>query len=110
MTVEDFIKMVASAVAQQVASAPPKSFSVNRTNVSGQSSAQTTQLPQIMAELTDTLRLDLEFRKQHILQTQQVLEAMRLQNESLEDLINEMRENNNLAKRHLKKLKAEAEG
>lgn len=105
MNIEEFVKIISVAVAQQVSQAPPKSFNVVRTAINGAQSTQVNTLPQIMAELTDTMRVDMELRKQQMFQNQQLLEKIAEQCVEIEELTVELKENNELAKRHLRKMK-----
>jgi hypothetical protein len=56
MTIEDFIRTLAGAVAQCVAQGPPKQYTVNRVDDYGKPLQQVTTLPQLMAENNDLLK------------------------------------------------------
>lgn len=80
MTPQDFIASIAEACAKMMAERPPKEFVVRRVDPNGQQHQQTATLPQLMAELSDHMRMN-------ILQQREILEAQNELQESNEELL-----------------------
>ena len=83
MSIEEFVRYIAVAVAQHVSQAPPKQFTVNRLDDSGKPAQQTTTLPQLIAEQNDHLRaanvLQTEVNRRYV----ETIEALRETTEAL---------------------------
>ena len=67
---------VAAEVARLVKESPPKNVQVNRVEPNGQQHAQTTSLPQLMAEMNDLMKVS-------VIQQRQVLDSNKEVSEDL---------------------------
>ncbi len=65
ISVEDFIRHIATETAKESAKQPPRMYTVNRNDPLQGQKQQTVSLPQIMAELCDALKFEAMARASH---------------------------------------------
>jgi hypothetical protein len=95
MQIADFIKLLAQAVASEVAKGPPKSYEVNRTGTDGQQAKQTISLAQVLAEVADQARLLSQQQYAAVSKQQELVESMAA-------LVAELEEQRKLGKKMLR--------
>jgi hypothetical protein len=102
LKVEDFIQMIAQAVAAYQHQMPPRPVQVQRADTSGAKTPQTTSLPQLLAEWSDTAR-------DHNLLLAELIQKQLKMNSLLDELVEALRENHSIAKKVLRANKKNAE-
>ena len=102
MKVEEFIQLIAQAVAAYQQQMPPRPVQVQRTDTAGAKTTQATSLPQLLAEWSDTAR-------DHNLLLAELIQSQLKNNSLLSEMVEALRENHSIAKKVLRANKRNAE-
>jgi len=103
VTIQEFINLVAQAVAQHVNHSPPKVFQVKRIGDDGKEKQEQTSLPQLIAEQNDHLKALLILQPATNALQVEAIKALRETNELLEEAVTRLRASNAIGKKMLEK-------